>query len=573
MTTRNTNARFELAPQVAIERSTVDRSCTVKTSWNVGELIPFYCDEIYPGDSVRIETSKAVRLQTLITPVMDNLYLDTYYFFVPNRLVWQHWEQLIGATDGNAWLPQVEYTVPKMSLPSGGFNVGTVADYFGIPTGIDSGGAYVINHLPFRAYCKIVNDWFRDENLQDQLFLSVNDSNVNGLNTGEPFFGGKPFVACKYHDYFTSCLPSAQRSAEPISFLPSYIPVVSYSGLGGNKSVNPVSLRRSDNQSKYGGAILGTGKANSSVGYSNLGAGGSEYSDVTGDSVVYPLYFDNLYATPYQFDSFQSTSSHIMSGATINDLRQAFQIQRLLERDARSGIRYIEIIEGHFGVTSPDARMQRSEYLGGNRVPFNIEQVLQTSSTDSTTPQGNVAGWSLTNDDSFDVDKSFTEHGYIIGLMCARYDHSYQQGMERHWFRDRRFSYYWPSLAHLGEQAVLEKEVCFTGDSVYDDMVFGYQEAWADLRYKPNYITGQLRSQYAQSLDFWHFGDYYDIYEDPDNVPRLSAEWIQEDKSNVDRCLAVPSSTANQIFGDIMIKAVFTRPMPLYSIPGLVDHF
>lgn len=568
MTTRNTNAHFELAPQVAIERSTVDRSCTVKTSWDVGELIPFYCDEIYPGDSVRIETSKAVRLQTLITPVMDNLYLDTYYFFVPNRLVWDHWEQLIGATDGNAWLPKVEYTVPKMSLPSGGFQVGTLADYFGIPTGIDSGSDYVINHLPFRAYCKIVNDWFYDENLQDQLFMSTTDANVNGSNSGEPFYGGKPFVACKFHDYFTSCLPSAQRSAEPVSFLPSYFPVITRDESSMSGTFPGLKLKNYNGSSSSWSFLA---HDSNGVLYDAVPTiEGVQVDGANWNSVKRP---DNLWASIYTRYNANETREHLINGVTVNDLRQAFQIQRLLERDARSGIRYIEIIEGHFGVTSPDARMQRSEYLGGNRVPFNIEQVLQTSSTDSTTPQGNVAGWSLTNDDSYDVDKSFTEHGYIIGLMCARYDHSYQQGMERHWFRDRRFSYYWPSLAHLGEQAVFEKEICFTGDSVYDDMVFGYQEAWADLRYKPNYITGQLRSQYAQSLDFWHFGDYYDVYDDPDNVPRLSAEWIQEDKSNIDRCLAVTSSVANQIFGDIMVKAVFTRPMPLYSIPGLVDHF
>lgn len=566
MTTRNSNAHFALAPQVAIERSTFDRSCTVKTSWDVGQLIPFYCDEIYPGDSVRIETSKAVRLQTLITPVMDNLYLDTYYFFVPNRLVWDHWEQLIGATDGNPWIPSVEYTVPKMILPSGGFNVGTLGDYFGIPVGRDSGTKPVINHLPFRAYCKIVNDWFRDENLQDMLFLSTTDTNVQANNLGEPFYGGKPFVACKFHDYFTSCLPSAQRSEYPVSFLPEYLPVVTRNNYAASGVHPDMKLSLSTGMSITGNHNIGTYHGNT-VQYDSTTTGSG--------SGVYPT---NLWASSWLQTASQNGSNFyphtgLYPGTTINDLRQAFQIQRLLEKDARTGIRYIEIIEGHFGVTSPDARLQRSEYLGGNRVPFNIEQVLQTSSTDSTTPQGNTAGWSLTNDVSYDVDKSFTEHGYIIGLMCARYDHSYQQGMERHWFRDRRFSYYWPSLAHLGEQAVYEKEICFTGDEVYDDMVFGYQEAWADLRYKPNYITGQLRSEYTQSLDFWHFGDYYDILENPDNVPRLSAEWIQEDKENVDRCLAVTSRLANQIFGDIMINAKFTRPMPLYSIPGLVDHF
>lgn len=559
MADRNTNARYEMAPRVEIERSSFPMNCNIKTSFNVGELIPFYCQEIVPGDGMKIETAKAFRLQTLITPVMDNLYLDTYYFFVPNRLIWEHWEEFCGANKTSAWVPQVEYTVPQIYAPAGiGWNVGTIADYFGVCTGVyDSYGP--INALPFRAYAKIVEDWFRDENLQNPISIYTGDSAVQGTN-GDVYWkdielGGKPFIACKYHDYFTSCLPAPQKGPD-VTFIDGLVPVKTNANKVIDTGVPAMTW-----------ANASTGAAYTTQGYieaANTKTVVSSHTP-TGSASVVPA---NLVA---------DLSNGVLGGAsqfTINALRQAFQVQRLFEKDARNGTRYIEILKGHFGVTSPDARLQRAEYLGGNRVPFNIEQVLQTSSTDNVTPQGNVSGWSLTNDDSFDVDKSFVEHGYVIGLMVARYDHSYQQGMECHWFRKRRFDYYWPALAHLGEKAVYSKEICWTGDPTYDDEVFGYQEAWAEYRYKPNYITGQLRSQYDQSLDFWHFGDYYfSVEDDQAEPPELSAEWIVEDKSNVDRCLAVPSDTANQIFGDILVKCNMTRPMPLYSIPGLVDHF
>lgn len=251
--------------------------------------------------------------------------------------------------------------------------------------------------------------------------------------------------------------------------------------------------------------------------------------------------------------------------ATINQLRLAFQIQKMYERDARGGTRYIEILKSHFGVTSPDARLQRPEYLGGNRVPININQVIQQSSTTSTSPQGNVAGQSLTTDSHYDFTKSFTEHGFVIGLMVARYDHTYQQGIERMWSRKDRFDYYWPVFANIGEQAIKNKEIYAQG-TAKDDEVFGYQEAWADYRYKPNRVTGEMRSAYAQSLDVWHLGDDYDV------LPSLSDSWIREDKSNVDRVLAVTSSVSNQLFADIYVANRTTRPMPMYSIPGLIDH-
>lgn len=585
MTTRNSNSRFDLAPQVKTERSTFDMSFDVKTSFDVGRLIPFALIEVLPGDSFKIQTSKVMRLQTLITPVMDNLYLDTYYFFVPNRIVWEHWEDFIGGSfRDTGWVEPVDYKVPEIKPPytetDDGWKTGTIADYFGVPVGVsDHTLLNGINALPFRAYAKIVDDWFRDENLVDPIYIYKGESATTGTNLddnspGQYESGGFPFIASKFHDYFTSSLPKPQKGPD-VPFMDGYAPVLpmrtdtsSNSYLrpyipGSNIVVPPTHFRLA--------ATTTHGSVND-VGIATNTSGNMTTTDV--DNIgSQTVYMDNLFAdlaSTYLPGGYSTTS--------INTLRQAFQIQRMLERDARGGTRYIEVLKAHFGVTSPDSRLQRAEYLGGNRVPFNIEQVLQTSSTDSTTPQGNVAGWSQTNDTHYDVEKSFVEHGFIIGLMCARYDHSYQQGLERMFFRSGRFDYYWPVLAHIGEKPVFKCELFWNGtnhlvDNTYgvpsydDGYVFGYQEAWAEYRYKPNYITGQMRSTYAQSLDFWHFGDVYE------NAPTLSEEWIREDKANVDRTLAVSSELANQIFGDIYVKCTATRPLPLYSIPGLIDHF
>lgn len=568
MTTRNSNARFELAPQVSIERSTMDRSTNIKTSFDVGQLIPFFVDEVLPGDTFQITTSKVARLQTLITPVMDNLYLDTYYFFVPNRLVWTHWEEFCGANKTSAWYPDVEYWIPEIWSPVNGWNVGTIADYMGVPTGVETGddGTRGINALPFRAYALICDEWFRDENLQDPLVINKGDTRSYGVNTGSSpadyALGGLPFVACKYHDYFTSALPGPLKAGADVPFISGYLPVQPYvaktSTLMGKPSTPLFFSEISDgSRPTYNRTLMST---------SNGSAVANETDDNSVKGLVFP---DNLWAS--FGNAVNGSFGRYGANFSINSLRQAFQIQRILEKDARGGTRYIEILKAHFGVTSPDSRLQRPEYLGGNRVPFNIEQVLQTSSTNDTTPQGNVAGWSQTNDSHYDVEKSFTEHGYIIGLMCARYDHSYQQALDKMWSRKQRFDYYWPALAHLGEQAVLQGEIYWNGRNHVKEnpstSVFGYQEAWAEYRYKPNYITGQMRSQYAQSLDFWHFGDYYS------QAPTLSAGWIVEDKANVDRTIAVSSDIANQIFIDVFVSNKVTRPMPLYSIPGLIDHF
>lgn len=561
---RNVESHFALNPtRIDMSRSTFDRSASVKTTFNAGDIVPFFCEEVLPGDTFNVSSSKVVRMQTLLTPIMDNIYLDTYYFFVPNRLVWNHWKEFNGENTESAWIPQTEYSVPQITAPAGGWNVGTLADYFGLPVKVEG---ISVSALPFRAYALVINEWFRDQNLQDPLVVPVDDATVQGVNSGnfvtDCAKGGLPYIAAKYHDYFTSCLPSPQKGPDVTLSVASQgdLPVISKSldvdaSLFGdhlayrnptfkrfltNPSDGSVSWKSSDN----GGSLAVTADG-------GVGLTGAALSTVNSAA------FSNLWAV--------NSGNAIV--ATINQLRMAFQIQKLYERDARGGTRYIEILKSHFGVTSPDARLQRPEYLGGNRVPININQVVQQSGTGAgaDTPQGTVVGMSQTTDSNHDFIKSFTEHGYIIGVMVARYDHTYQQGIERHWSRKTRFDFYWPVFANIGEQAVLNKEIYAQG-SAKDDEVFGYQEAWSDYRYKPNRVTGEMRSVFDKSLDVWHLGDDYD------QLPSLSASWIREDKHNIDRVIAVSSKLSNQFFADIFVKNRATRPMPMYSIPGLIDH-
>jgi hypothetical protein len=557
---RNVESHFALNPtRIDLSRSTFDRSSSVKTSFNAGDIVPFFLEEVLPGDTFNVKSSKVVRMQTLLTPMMDNVYLDTYYFFVPNRLVWSHWKEFNGENTESAWIPETTYEVPQITSPAnGGWNVGTIADYFGIPTGIPN---LSVSALPFRAYALVMNEWFRDQNLQDPLVVPLDDATVAGVNTGtfvsDVAKGGKPYIAAKYHDYFTSCLPSPQKGPDVLipSATAGEYPVVPRSNL-----VPDSLLDGTRYSAKIYDAEDDASKTRAGIGFyvSADGLTGTQTTGIlntpSGRTGSVPV-INNLWAV---------ASGGL--GATINQLRLAFQVQKLYERDARGGSRYIEILKSHFGVTSPDARLQRPEYLGGNRVPININQVIQQSGTQSgTTPQGTVVGMSQTTDSHSDFIKSFTEHGFILGVMCVRYDHTYQQGLERFWSRKDRFDYYWPVFANIGEQAVKNKEIYAQGNAE-DDEVFGYQEAWADYRYKPNRVTGEMRSSYAQSLDVWHLADDYSTR------PSLSDSWIREDKANIDRVLAVQSSVSNQFFADIYVQNRATRPMPVYSIPGLIDH-
>lgn len=565
---RNANSHFAINPtDLDMSRSKFSRHQEIKTTFNTGDLVPFFIDEVLPGDTFQIDTSKVVRLQTLLTPVMDNLFLDTYYFFCPQRLVWEHNNQFFGENTTSAWIPEVEYEIPQITSPEGGWNIGTIADYMGIPTGVSN---LSVSALPFRAYARICDEWFRDQNLTDPLNIYYGDAVSTGSNGTDYItdvsLGGAPFKAAKYHDYFTSALPAPQKG-------PSVS--INIGELSGNVFGNGKALGLTNGNTKYGLILdsdnelhYGTNGFDKNVGTSVSGFGGGNNLQVGG-------VFTKDYLDENNIDYSATGLMTDVTGGTlvsINELRQAFQIQKFYEKLARGGSRYIEILKSMFGVTSPDYRLQRSEYLGGNRVPIAVNQVVQTSST-TDTPQGNIAAYSQTIDNHSDFTKSFTEHGFIIGIMVVRYNHSYQQGLEKMWSRKSRFDYYWPLFANLGEQAILNKEIYAQGNTVtdptlgvLDDAVFGYQEYAAEYRYKPSRISGEMRSQYEQSLDMWHLADDYS------ELPALSDEWIREDSSNVDRVIAVSERLAHQFLADIYVTNYTTRCMPLYSIPGLIDH-
>lgn len=557
MARRNAESRFAQVPRAEIRRARFKRDFSNITTINEGELVPIYVDEVLPGDTISCDLNGLIRMATPLYPVMDNCYLDTYAFFVPCRLLWEHWENLMGQNDSSYWAETTEYSVPQTSAPSGGWNVGTIADYMGVPTGI---AGIKVNSMPFRAYARIWNEWFRDENLQQPVVQDTDDANNTGSNTGTELTdaqnGGMPLKAAKYHDYFTSCLPEPQKgeaSAIPIE-LKSLAPVVTSSLR--NTSTDPLYFAELGSNNIYEpggrGRILGiTGQ--------NAGAKNGLNADTSEEYQVGNA-FVGANIAPLNLAADLEAAAQI--NITVNELRQAIAIQHILEADARGGTRYTELLAHEFGVTSPDSRLQRSEYLGGTRVPININQVIQQSGTTDVSPQGNTAAYSMTTLRNKMCNYSAVEHGYIVMLACIRVDHSYQQGLSRMWTRKTRFDFYHPMLANLGEMAVLNKEIYCQGNE-QDDEVFGYQEAWADYRYHPNIVTGEMRSTYAQTLDAWHYADHYE------SLPTLSSTWIQEGTENIDRTLAVQSENSHQFIADFFFDQTWTRPMPIYSVPGL----
>lgn len=542
---RNSEQHYAQVPHAEIRRAKFQRDFNLLTTINEGDLVPIYLDEVLPADTFKINLNALVRMATPLYPVMDNAYMDFYFFFVPARLLWKHFENLMGQNDNTFWAEQTEYTTPVTTAPEGGWNVGTLADYFGIPTGVSG---LKVNSMPFRAYAKVWNEWFRDENLQQPVTQSMDDTTTTGVNTGtnlsDAEAGGMPLKVCKYKDYFTSCLPSPQKSAEPVT-----IPML------GNA---PVTLYKSEKLREKG-----TNGGNATI-YLNQNSvneliGPQITNEESGIGSVNGYSKWNSQTPDY---AFLGADLSTVTGATINELRQAIAVQHIFERDARTGTRYKEILKGAWGVTSPDARLDRSEYIGGHRMPINVNQVIQTSSTDSTSPQGNTGAYSMTTLSRNMCTYSATEHGYVLGLAAIRVDHSYQQGLSRLWTRSTRFSYYDPMLANLGEQAVLNQEIYAQGKQ-QDEEVFGYQEAWADYRYRTNMVTSEMRSTYAQTLDAWHYADKYGA------LPTLSSSWIKEGTENIDRTLAVQSSNSHQFICNFYYEQAWTRPMPIYSVPGI----
>lgn len=570
---RNVESHFSQIPSVSIERSTFDRSSSYKSSFNASELIPFFVEEVLPGDTFDITTSKVVRSQTLLTPIMDNMYLDTFYFFVPNRLVWNHWKEFCGENTQGAWAPSVEYTIPSISAPSGGFASGTIADYMGLPVGVEWSADDELSPsaLPFRAYALICNEFFRDQNLTDPLLIPLDDANQVGTNSSNYISdvanGGKPFRVAKYHDYFSSALPAPQKGAAV--GIPIDVPVFA----GGSFPVittNNTTLPNSFYPVRY---AYGPGSEISQSSPSLLGVDGqfTLVQNSAGDTLLTPSS-----PTPATFRGVapinlgveipsDASGGSVSAEFSVNELRLAFAYQRFLESMARSGSRYTELLLGLFGVQSPDARLQRPEYLGGNRVPVHISEVTNSAQGEQAF-LGDLGAKSQTNDRNHDFTKSFTEHGLLIGVMCVRYDHSYSQGIQKFWSRKTFTDFYNPKFAHLGEVPIYKSEIYADGNMDKSE-VFGFQEIWADYRYRPNMVTGELRPGVPNSLAYWHLGDYYT------ESPTLSDEWIRETPVNVDRVLSVTSEVANQFWCDIYIHNYCTRPMPMYSVPGLIDHY
>lgn len=568
-------AHFANLPKVNMSRSRFDMDHDLNTSFNTGQLIPLgQAFEVLPGDTIKWSTSSLVRLTTLRAPIMSNLFFDTYFFFVPFRLIWEHYTNFLGENDSTPWVSETTYSIPQVKSPTGGWSVGSLADYFGIATGV---GNLSVSALPFRAYAKIVKDWFYDENSQYPPDFILGDATIQG-NNGTNYVtdlakGGMPFNIAKLHDIFTSCLPAPQKGDSVLLPLgnidlgTSEFPVISSGVKHSNASLyegQSADFQPMTFSTESGGAtnIIPYNDSNK---FLTIHTGNLTSRGYAGDiTPTFPFYSGGLYPDNL-VGKFGGSSASASSSTTINDLRLAFQTQRLLERMARGGTRYFEILASQWGVIAPQGLIQRSEYLGGSRSDIRVNTVVQTSSTDSTSPQGNLTGYSVSTNKHRDFIKSFSEPGYIIGLGAVRYMHLYSQGIPKTYMRKDRFDFYNQAFAFIGEQPIMNYQIYAQGTN-QDYEVFGYNEAWVDYRYMPNMITGEMRPTAQTSLDVWHLGDHYT------SLPRLSSGWLMEDKSNVDRVITVSSNISNQFVADIYFNIDAIRPMPLYSIPGLIDH-
>lgn len=556
---RNNERHFLNVPQMHASRTRFNRDQTILTTFDSGKLIPFYVDEVLPGDTFQIDTSAIIRMTTPKYPVMDDAFIDFYYFYCPNRILWKSFRSFMGEAEQTPWQPDKAYSMPTIKIkgtetaPEPKEN--SILDYMGIPTKIK--GEFSVNALPLRAYVRIWNEYFRDENVDNWAFWSDGEGTVNYTDDGDETnleeilkwaaTGGRCLPVNKYHDYFTSCLPYPQRGPEVTIPLSGNAPVGMYKdtalkqfGTVGEK--NEIFL----NQTLSGQAVAPHISNSQNEAYKGYGL-------VTGSSDPTSQVTDTAYL---------GADLSRVTATTINDLRLAIAVQHYYEAMARGGNRYREQLQAMWNVTISDKTAQIPEYLGGGRYHVNMNQIVQTSSANTTTntPLGETGAMSVTPINESSFTKSFEEHGYIIGVVCVRHNRSYQQGLERFWSRKDRIDYYFPQFANLGEQPVKKKEIMLTGTTT-DDETFGYQEAWADYRMKPNRVSGLMRSNATGKLDFWHYADNYQT------VPKLSQGWMKEGKAEIARTLIVQNEP--QFFGAIRVENKTTRRMPLYSVPGL----
>ena len=552
---RNNERHFNQIPEMKASRTRFNRDQTILTTFDSGKLIPFYVDEVLPGDTFNVNTAAIIRMSTPKYPVMDDAFIDFYYFYCPNRILWDNFKQFMGEVEETPWMPTKTYKVPQIkingteetSLPY----EGSILDYMGVPTKVK--GKFEVNALPIRAYVKIWNEFFRDENVDNAAVIKTDDADVTYEDSSTEsidqvlkiaYKGGRCLPVNKFHDYFTSCLPYPQRGPAVTIPMTGNAEVKAYSGAAENK--NEVSLNvlgfNQNGQSSTKNVLNGM-----------ISANGKFPVQLNGKSIAYEKDLTEIDA------AYLGADLSTVTATTINDLRKAVAVQQYYEALARGGSRYREQVQALWNVTISDKTVQIPEYLGGGRYHININQIVQTAENDNT-PLGETGAMSVTPINESSFTKSFEEHGFVIGVCCVRHNRSYQQGLERFWSREDRLDYYVPQFANLGEQPVKKKEIMLTGTET-DEETFGYQEAWADYRMKPNRVSGLMRSNATGTLDFWHYADNYTT------APTLSQGWMEEGKNEIARTLVIQNEP--QFFGAIRVANKTTRRMPLYSVPGL----